>query len=152
MKIGGEIVMSLSCDRLRKSAALLSACALTSLGLLTGAAPRHLPAIPSGGTVIASENQIQGTLNFFLNQALATADVDSAVFDGLGYYDDKGVWRPDIATHYTRDAKGLHWKFILNPRATWQDGVPVTAKDYVFTTNLVNNPKFGATATLGYDH
>lgn len=144
--------MSFSIDRLRKPVALLGAAALTSLGLLTGAAPRHAPAIPNGGTVIAAEAEIQGTLNPFLNQALATADVDSAVFDGLGYFDDKGVWRPDIATHYTHDAKGLHWKFFLNPKATWQDGVPVTAQDYVYTTNLVNNPKFGATFTQGYDH
>ena len=55
--------MSFSFDRLRKPAALLSACALTSLGLLTAAAPRHTPAIPNGGTVIAAEGQIQGTLN-----------------------------------------------------------------------------------------
>jgi peptide/nickel transport system substrate-binding protein len=146
------MIMIAPCGHLRKAAAVLGACALTSLGGLSGAAPHRALGIPSGGTVIAAEAQIQGTLNPFLNQALATADVDSAVFDGLGYYDDKGVWRPDIATRYTHDAKGLHWTFFLNPKATWQDGVPVTAKDYVFTTNLVNNPKFGATATLGYDH
>ncbi|MGH2387935.1 MAG: peptide ABC transporter substrate-binding protein, partial [Chloroflexota bacterium] len=38
------------------------------------------------------------------------------------------------------------------PKATWQDGVPVTAKDVIFTTNLINNPAFPATSTLGFDH
>ena len=31
--------------------------------------------------------------------------------------------------------------FELDPRAKWQDGAPVTARDVVFTWELINNPK-----------
>lgn len=127
----------------------------TALGLIIGTSHPHTSTastIPNGGTVIAAEAQIQGTLNPLQNQALATADVASPVFDSLVYIDPNGNYVNDLASSYTHDKLGLHWKFFLNPKAKWQDGVPVTAKDVVFTTNMVNNPKFGATATTGYDH
>jgi peptide/nickel transport system substrate-binding protein len=65
---------------------------------------------------------------------------------------DKGQFMPDLASSWTSSPDGLHWVFKLNPKATWQDGVPFTAADVVYTTNLVNNPLFGATSSLGYDH
>jgi len=137
----------------RKPATLLGAAIIASSGIITGAAPRHVAhAITDGGTVIIAEAEVQGTLNPLQNQALATADVDSAVFDSLVYQDDKGNFQPDLATRYTHDAKGINWKFYLNPKATWQDGVPLTAQDFVYTEGLVNNPKFGATSTTGWDH
>jgi peptide/nickel transport system substrate-binding protein len=139
----------------RKPAALLGAAIIATSGII-GAAPRQsahaAPAIPQGGTVIAAESQIQGTLNPLLNQALATADVDSAVFDSMVYQGPDGNYLNDLATGYSHDAKGLHWKFFLNPKARWQDGVPLTADDVVYTDNLINNPKFGATFTTGFDH
>ncbi len=109
-------------------------------------------AVPSGGTVIAAEADTPDSLNPYLNQQLSTADIDSAIFDGLVKVDNKGVFQPDLAKHWTVSADGLHWTFYLNPKATWQDGVPVTAKDVIFTANLVNNPAFPATSTLGFDH
>jgi len=140
----------------RKPATLLGAAIIASSGIITGAAPRHVahaaPAIPSGGTVIAAEAQIQGTLNPLLNQALATGDIASAVFDSLVYQNDKGQYVNDLATGYTHDAQGLHWKFYINHNVKWQDGVPLTADDIVYTDNLINTPSFGATFTTGFDH
>lgn len=109
-------------------------------------------AIPSGGTVIAAEADTPPTLNPHLNQQLSTVDIDSAVFDGLVKIDNTGAFVPDLATHWTVSSDGLHWTFYLNPKATWQDGVPFTAKDVIFNTNLINNPLFPATSVLGYDH
>ena len=133
-------------------AAWLAAMMLTSLGVLTGAAPRHAAAIANGGTVIAAEADTPDSLNPFLNQQLSTVDIDSAVFDGLVRVGDKGQFMPDVATHWTNSNNGTQWTFYLNPKATWQDGVPVTAKDVVFTAKLVKNPLFPATSTLGFDH
>ena len=144
--------MRTTTHRPHKLAALLAACMLTSLGVLTGAAPRHAPAIPNGGTIIAAEADTPDSLNPYLNQQLSTVDIDSAVFDGLVKVGDKGQFTPDLATHWTSSANGTHWIFYLNPKATWQDGVPVTAKDVVFTAKLVKNPLFPATSTLGFDH
>lgn len=137
----------------RKPTTLLEAAVIAGSGIIIGASPRHaVHAITDGGTVIIAEAEVQGTLNPLQNQALATFDIDSAVFDSLVYQDAKGTFQPDLATSYTHDAKGINWKFHLNPKATWQDGVPLTAQDFVYTAGLVNNPKFGATSTLGWDH
>jgi len=150
-----EMAMKIVQSRHRSTAAL-GAAIIASAGIITGAAPRHsapsVPAITNGGTVIAAEAEIQGTLNPLQNQALATADVDSPVFDGLVKFDPSGNPQPDLASSYIHDAKGLNWVFKLNPKATWQDGVPLTAADVVYTANLVNNPKFGATSSQGFDH
>jgi len=136
----------------RKPAAVLAAVSLTGLGLLTGATPRHAPAIPNGGTIVAAEADTPDSLNPYLNQQLSTADIDSAIFDGLVKVGDKGQFLPDLAERWSSDANQTHWVFHLNPKATWQDGQPVTANDVVFTTNLVKNPLFPATSTLGFDH
>lgn len=138
--------------RWRTPSILLAACMCTSLGLFTAAAPRHSSAIPNGGTVIAGEADTPDSLNPLLNQQLSTVDIDSAVFDGLIKVGDKGQFMPDLATHWTISNNGTHWVFYLNPKATWQDGVPFTSKDVVFTTDLVKNPLFPATSSLGFDH
>ncbi len=109
-------------------------------------------AIPSGGTVIAAEADTPDSLNPYLNQQLSTQDIDSCIFDGLVKIDSKGVFQPDLASHWTVSPDSLHWTFYLNPKATWQDGVPVTAKDVIFTANLVNNPLFPASSSIGFDH
>jgi peptide/nickel transport system substrate-binding protein len=130
---------------------------IVGLALLAALVPasqaRHVEAaIPSGGTVIAAEADTPSSLNPYLNQQLSTVDIDSAIFDGLVKIDNKGTFQPDLATKWTVSSNGLNWTFNLNPKATWQDGVPVTSKDVVFTANLVNNPLFPATSTLGFDH
>jgi peptide/nickel transport system substrate-binding protein len=140
----------------RKPATLLGAAIIASSGIITAAAPRHVahaaPAIPSGGTVIAAEADTPDALNPYLNQQLSTVDIDSAIFDGLVKVGDTGQFLPDLAERWTSSANQTRWTFYLNPKATWQDGQPVTAKDVVFTANLVKNPLFPATSTLGFDH
>src|SRR5579862_8639116 len=138
--------------RWRTPSILLAACMCTSLGLFTAATPRHSSAIPNGGTVIAGEADTPDSLNPLLNQQLSTVDIDSAVFDSLVRVGDKGQFMPDLAMHWTSSNNGTHWVFYLNPKATWQDGVPFTSKDVVFTTDLVKNPLFPATSSLGFDH
>jgi len=143
----------------RKPATLLGAAIIAGSGII-GVAPRHtahaapraVPAFPNGGTVIIAEAQTPETLSVLQNQSLSVFDIDGAVFDSLIYLDQTGRFQNNLATRYTHDVKGLHWTFFLNPKAAWQDGAPLTAKDVVFTAGLINNPKFGATATLGWDH
>jgi peptide/nickel transport system substrate-binding protein len=117
-----------------------------------GTARGHAAAIPQGGTVIAAEAQTPDSINPYLNQQISTIDIDSAIFDSLVKYDPKGIPTPDLATRWTTSKDGLHWTFYLNPKAQWQDGVPFTASDIVFTSNLVNNPKFPAANNTGFTY
>jgi len=140
----------------RKSVAVIGAAIIAGSGLI-GVAPRHVahaaPAIPSGGTVIAAEAETPDTLNPYLTQTLSGADITwFTVFDTLMYHDPKGGFVNDLATSYSHDASGLHWTFNIVHNAKWQDGVPLTAKDIVFTTLLDKNPKFPSTSTQGFDH
>jgi peptide/nickel transport system substrate-binding protein len=47
---------------------------------------------------------------------------------------DSAAYRPELAERWER-VDSLTWRFHLRPGATWQDGVPVTAKDVVFSFN-----------------
>jgi len=140
-----------------RAALLCSSLALSALPFsgVHGASartPTLRPAIPQGGSVIAAEADTPSSLNPLLNQQLSTVDIDAAVFDGLVKIGDKGQFMPDLASTWTVGANGTKWVFYLNPKATWQDGQPFTAQDVVFSTNLVKNPAFAATSTLGFDH
>jgi peptide/nickel transport system substrate-binding protein len=125
---------------------------VSAFGFMGRAAAHATPAIPNGGTVIAGMADTPAEFDPLVNQQLSTFDVDSAIFDSLVKYDDKGNLVPDLAERWTSSNNGLKWVFYLNPKATWQDGVPVTAKDVVFTEKLVTNPLFPATNTQGFDH
>ena len=128
-------------------------CSTLSLSLPLAAVRAQNPAAAGqGGTVIAAEADTPSSLNPLLNQQLSTVDIDSAVFDGMVKVNDKGQFTPDLASSWTTSPDGLRWVFKLNPKASWQDGVPFTADDVVFTTNLVNNPLFPATSSQGFDH
>ena len=66
------------------------------------------------------------------------------IFDKLVDYKYDGSITPRLATKYEtgKDANGhMTMTFYLDPKATWQDGVPLTADDVVFTAKFVTNPK-----------
>ncbi len=47
-------------------------------------------------------------------------------------------------------AGGMSLEFEIDPQATWDNGSPVTATDYVFTIKAVKNPKTNAAAQRPY--
>ncbi|HTX71086.1 MAG TPA: ABC transporter substrate-binding protein [Thermoleophilia bacterium] len=58
-------------------------------------------------------------------------------YDFLTWYDTDYRPAPDIATSWQASADGLTWTFHLRDGMEWQDGVPLTARDVVFTYDLV---------------
>jgi len=56
----------------------------------------------------------------------------SWVFDTL-IWKDKGGYVPALAETWTFDGGKLAFTFILNPKAKWHDGKPLTSEDVVFT-------------------
>jgi peptide/nickel transport system substrate-binding protein len=48
------------------------------------------------------------------------------------WYNFNGSY-PDLATHWERLDGARRWRFHLNQAARWQDGVPLTAHDVVYT-------------------
>jgi peptide/nickel transport system substrate-binding protein len=89
-------------------------------------------------------------LDPLIDPSESTADVTDALFDSLLGTDPHDALVPELATGYTISNHGLRYQFILNNRARWQDGEPVTADDVLFTTRLMRDPKFPAANRFGF--
>ena len=60
-------------------------------------------------------------------------------YDFLVGFDPKTLEpRPELATKWEVSPDGLVWTFTIRSGSTWQDGVPVTARDVAFTFNYIN--------------
>jgi peptide/nickel transport system substrate-binding protein len=62
------------------------------------------------------------------------------IFSGLVRLGPGGTLEPDLAASWTTDKSGQTWTVAIRPDATWQDGVPVTAADVVYTVNALKDP------------
>jgi peptide/nickel transport system substrate-binding protein len=59
-------------------------------------------------------------------------------YDFLVGFDAKTLEpRPELATAWAVSADGKEWTFTIREGSTWQDGVPVTARDVAFTFNYI---------------
>lgn len=80
------------------------------------------------------------TLNPLFSSTDTEASVARLVFSSLYNYDHTGTLHQDLATGLAIDASQKVYTISLRSDATWQDGKPVTARDVVFTINLIKNP------------
>ena len=61
-------------------------------------------------------------------------------YDFLVGFDAKTLEpRPELATAWETSPDGLEWTFTIRSDSTWQDGVPVTARDVAFTFNYIHD-------------
>ncbi len=88
----------------------------------------------------------EGILGSFTNAnpIYATSLVDSSVsrllFASLFTYDQNNQLVGDLADGLSTDARGLVYTVHLKPKLTWHDGKPLTARDVVFTFQVIQNP------------
>ncbi len=124
-----------------------------SMVLATGIPSRALPVrVAPVGAVTIGELALPAVLNPLLDSSLATRDVTDAVFDSLLSADTHDALVPDLATGYSLAADGRTYTFALNGRARWQDGVPVTASDVLYTAKLVRDPQFPAVSRYAFGY
>lgn len=90
-------------------------------------APEH------GGRLVLRLGSPPNTLNPVLRTTAYELNVLGFLFDGLVELDRDLSPIPGLAISWTVSDDGLNYRFLLDPRATWSDGVPVTAKDVVFS-------------------
>ncbi len=80
---------------------------------------------------------INGAEPELLDPALITAQATSrvayALFEGLTAFNVKGVAVPGVADHWEISPDGLRYTFHLRPNATWSNGEPVTAEDFLYS-------------------
>ncbi len=82
------------------------------------------------------------SINPLTARTAADRDLAALIFSGLTRLGPDDTVLPDLATSWTMDATGGSWTFHLRPDARWQDGVPVTADDIVFTVGVLHDPAY----------
>jgi len=95
-----------------------------------------------GGTLVLWISQAPNTfLGYYSlgDQARYPCDL---IYDRLYAVEPSGDFSPRLATGYEISEDQLKYTFYLNPNATWQDGVPVTANDVRFTAEVLGHPEF----------
>lgn len=68
-------------------------------------------------------------------------DMIRVMFDTLVRQSRDGTYLPSAAESWETSADGLTWTFHLRKEAKWHDGVPVTAKDFVYSWQRLVDPK-----------
>ena len=83
-----------------------------------------------------------------LDQAHTSIDVEANVlkdlYEGLTVYDASGNVTPGVAESWTVSDDGLVYTFKLRDDAKWSNGDPVTADDFIFSYQRVEDPKEAA--------
>lgn len=132
--------------------AALAACTKTGGGPTGGRNSWTTPGVLRFGA-----QEEPDSLNLMYGNNTATDEVTALVYSFILRYDDNGNFIPDLATEVpTRQNGGISKdeKTItvhLRKNATWQDGAPVTAADWLYTYHAVNNPRNTIKSAYGWD-
>ncbi|HTH72423.1 MAG TPA: peptide ABC transporter substrate-binding protein [Candidatus Pristimantibacillus sp.] len=88
----------------------------------------------------------EGVLGNFTNAnpiyatGLTDTSVSRLIFAGLVNYDRNNRLTGDLAESWTVDDPGTTYTVRLKPGLVWQDGQKLTARDVVFTYQVIQNP------------
>lgn len=141
------------------------------LALLAGGCSRaHEPSAEAagdgtprrGGEIVLSLPKEPPIINPWLapGAMAATWMLIDGLNDPLATMDDRGRWRPVIATEIpTMANRGIRMeqghmvvRFGMRPEARWSDGTPITCDDVRFTWQVVVDPHNQLSNRLGFDH
>lgn len=92
-----------------------------------------------GGYVEGVVGQID-TMNPLYVSTGAEAAVSRLIFSSLYNYDMTGSLHQDAARSMNIDQEGREYTITLRDDISWHDKTPLTARDVVFTINLIKNP------------
>ncbi len=108
------------------------------------------------GVLRFAENQDPKTLVSELGASSITGDLSMFIFSYAVRYNDKAQPVPDALSEIPTVANGdvskdgLTLKYKLRHNIKWQDGVPLTCKDLVFTWQVIMNPHNNVNTTDGF--
>lgn len=94
---------------------------------------------PGGSYVEATLGPID-TLNPLYASSSAEASAGHLMFSSLYDYDKTASLHQDVANGMEVTGGGKVYTVTLKDNVKWHDGKPLTAKDVVFTVNLMKNP------------
>ena len=106
-------------------------------------APSRPPCPPGKVCVTAGNGSEPATLDPAKSTGTWEDRIISDVIMGLTQSDPEGKPIPGMAERWEASADGLVWTFHLR-EATWSDGAPVTADDFVFSLRRILNPELAS--------
>src|SRR5580658_2019932 len=123
---------------------------LKSLGVLIGAAGLLAAACggttgsnnasgPTGTLTISNESGSTWTCQFNPFNENVNWELYGPVYEPLAFVDtlESGKATPWLAKSWTWNSNATQLTFTMRSGAKWQDGVPITAADVVYTFNLL---------------
>lgn len=117
------------------------------------AAPVVLSGTNGGSEVVTFTEALVGNVQR-LNPLLADlnpvdGDITSLIFEGLTRSNQFGEPVPALAREWVISSDRLEYVVRLREDVLWQDGLPFTAADVMFTVSLLQSPDFPGAAELG---
>lgn len=94
----------------------------------------------AGGTYVEGAIGQVDTLNPLYVSTPSEESVSRLLFSSLYNYDETGHIHQDIAKKLTIDANNTVYTISLRDDVSWHDDTPLSARDVVFTINLIKNP------------
>lgn len=76
-------------------------------------------------------------------------DISSLIFEGLTRINEYGEPVPGLAKSWVISSDGLEYVFRLRDDIFWQDGLPFTVADVIFTIGLMQSTDFPGDKNLG---
>jgi len=110
-------------------------------------AEAHTMTGPNGETLAENQTFTYRVLDEFpsidpgLIEDVEGSHIGRNLFEGLMGQDDKGDLVPAVATGYEVSDDGLTYTFTLRPEATWSNGDPVVAGDFVYAWQRAADPE-----------
>jgi peptide/nickel transport system substrate-binding protein len=93
------------------------------------------------GQLILALNAEPSLLNPLLSTDMASSSVEDLIFDALFKVNAKLELEPHLLKSYQFSKNGLECDFLLRNDVQWQDGLPLTADDVIFTFQKLMDPK-----------
>jgi len=94
-----------------------------------------------GGTVRIFASQYPKSFNYFLDNNSFSSDLFGMQFETLlSTHPINLSYEPGLAASVTVSDDKKTFTFNMDPKATWSDGVPVTAHDVKWTVDMIKNP------------
>lgn len=141
--------------------AIAGALAVAAAALCPAAcAPVSQRAGAGGGvpdTLVVAQQREPASLNPALENGTSSTQWGELLFQYLVKYDDRGVLVGDAATEVPSpqnggiSGDGLTITYHLRPGLKFADGVPLTARDCVYSVNAINDPANNPQSRFGYD-
>jgi len=122
------------------------------------AAPAFTPVVvprptPTAAPVPIHREAVVGrpsSVNPVTARTQADRDLVALLFRGLVRSGTDGRPVADLAAGWTVSAKGARWTFRIRTDARWQDGVPVTSDDVVYTVHVLQDPAYTGPLAAGW--